>query len=584
MSSRLAILFATSLIAVGWFINPPQLRAQDEQRSTLIEISGVESSIKQNIESHLSIEQGKLPLSPLGFPRSNEYIKRKTVSALRALGYYQPKIELSGNHSQWQLNIAAGPPIRWLAPNIQVSGGLQPLPAFQKLLKQQPFAVSTPMNHGVYSEFKSKLQSFAEEYGFLDAKFDLSELTIDEKALTAQVNWHFNSGQRYTLTDVKYEGSHLSSSFLSGFQSVQSGQFYQQDSLLKTQQNLNQSGYFRMVNIDRIIDTENKTVSLLFNLVDMERYELKTSLGYGTDSGYKFGVNWLDRQVNEIGHKYSLGLELNQLESSISGQYRVPLDKATDEWLNRVSYKIRDDRLAKTTLATYESIVLFKLSDHWNSQYALTTAFEEVRENENIQSHISYLVPSAQLDYYSVTNPFQAESGWRWQQIYRFGHQSLSSPGFNFIQTEQKLKKIWSITEDWRFMLRTQIGYTSMDDQDFVRLMPTSYRFFAGGDISVRGYDFQSLGSADADSKLIGGKHLLTTTAELDWRFTDNFRWAIFYDHGNAFNDWKNPELKSSAGTGLRWITPFGSFRIDYARSLDHPNEWRWHVTIGPDL
>ncbi len=79
MSSRLAILFATSLIAVGWFINPPQLRAQDAQRSTLIEISGVESSIKQNIESHLSIEQGKLPLSPLGFPRSNEYIKRDEI-------------------------------------------------------------------------------------------------------------------------------------------------------------------------------------------------------------------------------------------------------------------------------------------------------------------------------------------------------------------------------------------------------------------------------------------------------------------------------------------------------------------------
>ncbi len=560
------------------------LRAQDQVATTPLEIVGVDSEIQQNIESHLSITDAGIPLSPLGFPRSDDYIKANTTLALRALGYYQAKIELSGNHDGWLLKISPGKPVLWLAPKIEFQGTIQRLDAFKNLLAQSPFKAGKAMNHGDYNQFKSKVQSFAEEYGYFEAQFLKSELKIDQQALTAQVEWKFASGERYAFAEIDYRGSHLSSKLLRGFQSIESGQFYQQEQLLKTQQNLNQSGYFRMVNLDRQTNSDDKTVSILFMLNDLERYELKTSLGYGTDSGSKFGVNWLDRQFNQHGHKYALGLELNQLESSVSGQYRVPLDKSTDEWLNRISYKIRDDRLAKTTLATYESILLFQLNDYWNSQYALTTAFEEVAENQNIQKHISYLVPSVQYDYYSVKNPFQAEDGWRWQQIYRLGHQSISNPGFNFFQTEQKLKKIWSITDDWRVIARTQIGYTKMDDQEFVRLMPTSYRFFAGGDISVRGYDFQSLGPTDSEDKQIGGKHLLTASAELDWRFNEDFRWAIFYDQGNAFNDWNKPELKSSAGTGIRWITPFGSFRIDYARSLDLPKEWRWHITIGPDL
>lgn len=566
-----------------WFI-PESIAQQKSETTTPIEISIKDDSIKQNVESHLGIEQGQLALSPLGFPRSNEYILRKTQTALRALGYYQPTIELTGDHRQWSLTIEQGKPVTWLAPKFEIMGPLSNLPAFQKLLAQHPFQFNKPVNHGLYSEFKSKLQTFALEHGFLEAKFTSSELRVDEKALSALVDWTFISGEQYTYKEIDFEGSSLSKVFLAEFLKIEPSQAYSQEALLKTQQSLNQSGYFRLVEIDRKIDPSNKKVSILFSLIDQERYELKTSLGYGTDSGYQLGLNWQDRQVNEIGNKYSVGLELNRLEKSISGQYRIPLNNIDDEWLNRASYKFRDDSLALTSLATFESIVLMKLSDHWSSQIAITTAFEEVEENENIQSHISYLVPSAQLDYYSVTNPFQAQDGWRWQQIYRVGNQALSSPGFNFFQTEQKLKKIWSISNDWRAILRAHIGYTSMDDEEFIRLMPTSYRFFAGGDVSVRGYDFRSLAPKEADGQFVGGKHLLATTAEVDWRFTDDFRWAVFYDHGNAFSDWKSPQLKSSVGTGIRWITPFGSFRIDYARSLDEPSEWRWHITIGPDL
>ena len=132
-------------------------------------------------------------------------------------------------------------------------------------------------------------------------------------------------------------------------------------------------------------------------------------------------------------------------------------------------------------------------------------------------------------------------------------------------------------------MLRARVGTTLMDTEDFNRSMPSTYRFFAGGDVSVRGYKHQSLSPTDNEVS-IGGKHILTSGLEVDYLFYESFRWAVFTDQGNAFNDWKDFELQKSVGTGLRWVTPIGAIRLDIAKALDGNKAWRFHITIGPDL
>ena len=68
-------------------------------------------------------------------------------------------------------------------------------------------------------------------------------------------------------------------------------------------------------------------------------------------------------------------------------------------------------------------------------------------------------------------------------------------------------------------------------------------------------------------------------------KFLDNWAASLFYDIGNAFNDWGDPDLKRGAGIGLRWYMIAGSLRVDYAQALDFPGKpWRWHLTIGTPL
>jgi translocation and assembly module TamA len=145
-------------------------------------------------------------------------------------------------------------------------------------------------------------------------------------------------------------------------------------------------------------------------------------------------------------------------------------------------------------------------------------------------------------------------------------------------------KFIYGLRGFGRLILRCEGGAGLVDD---FSEMPVSLRFFAGGDQSVRGYGYKTLGPIDEDGKVIGGRHLLIMSIEYEQRLTERWGVALFYDIGNAINTPSDP-LKEGAGLGIRWRSPVGSIRLDMASplaTLDTPHPlWRLHLSIGPDL
>ena len=86
------------------------------------------------------------------------------------------------------------------------------------------------------------------------------------------------------------------------------------------------------------------------------------------------------------------------------------------------------------------------------------------------------------------------------------------------------------------------------------------------------------------DGYRVGGKHLLVSSLEVDYLFSDEYRVALFTDQGNAFNHWQDWQVKKSVGIGFRWVTVIGAIRLDIAKALDDEQQWQAHITIGPDL
>jgi translocation and assembly module TamA len=129
--------------------------------------------------------------------------------------------------------------------------------------------------------------------------------------------------------------------------------------------------------------------------------------------------------------------------------------------------------------------------------------------------------------------------------------------------------------------VRADIGWIGTDQ---FHQLPPSIRFFAGGDRSIRGYQYKSLGPLNADDQVTGGNSLLVGNFEVEYRFLEKWSGAVFLDAGNAFSDFQG-EVMFGTGFGVRWISPVGMVRIDFGFGLNKEGSpFRLHLGIGPDF
>ena len=112
--------------------------------------------------------------------------------------------------------------------------------------------------------------------------------------------------------------------------------------------------------------------------------------------------------------------------------------------------------------------------------------------------------------------------------------------------------------------------------------VPDTLRFRAGGDDSVRGYAYRSLGPT-RNGTVDSGKAVLTTSLELARPLSDSlpqFWGAVFVDAGQAADRFSDLRPVVGAGVGLRWRSPVGPLRLDLAYG-EAVRKTRLHFSVG---
>jgi translocation and assembly module TamA len=137
--------------------------------------------------------------------------------------------------------------------------------------------------------------------------------------------------------------------------------------------------------------------------------------------------------------------------------------------------------------------------------------------------------------------------------------------------------------ERGRIKLRGELGGMTVGNFD---ALPPELRFYAGGDRSLRGFDYREIGEVNANGNIIGGELLAVVSAEYEHYFTENWGAGVFVDAGDAFTN--TFSVNVGAGVGIRWRSPLGPIRVDVAfpveTDLPLASSWRLHVLLGPDL
>jgi translocation and assembly module TamA len=302
-------------------------------------------------------------------------------------------------------------------------------------------------------------------------------------------------------------------------------------------------------------------------------------LGYATDTGVRGRLGFKYHWLNERGHSLNTELRASRIKHGLGVNYEIPgSDPVNDTYALHALYRREDSDVKDTTTYVAGGSWTKKLGKLWERRLSLDYGIEQYEDDDERTSKL--LLPGISFVRLAVDDPLNVTRGSRLELKLRGSHQDLLSD-VSLLQPRIDGKLVWSFAPRHRLIGRADLGTTSVSN--FSKL-PSSLRFYAGGDNSVRGYELDKISPVNDNGEEVGGKHLITGSLEYEYRLFDQWGVAAFVDAGDAFND--DPDLKTGIGLGLRWYTPIGPVRVDVAHALDRtPGDMiRLHIRIGPEL
>jgi len=352
--------------------------------------------------------------------------------------------------------------------------------------------------------------------------------------------------------------------------------------------------------------TQAKTVPVRVLVDARQPNSAEAGIGYGTDTGIRFRSQYRRALVNDRGHSLDANLELSQIRQAVDARYSLPYKHPLRDTLSVFggfeTEEVEqldagfDIRSMGSTLGVERSIR--PSPDDWHRTLSLRYRIDQVDVRFDEPELARLIDPTSVGNTVSLTqqvllagyalnkvtrrggvDPYQGR-----RQLYQVevGSQVLLSD-VDLAIVRAGWRAIESFTESRKHQLVGRVDLATILTDDF-EAVPYNLRFFAGGDQSIRGYDYKSL-STVRDGQLSGGQNLAVASLEYNYRFLPAWRGAVFVDAGNAFDEKFSDEVKFGAGLGMRWSSPIGPIRIDVAAGVSESSvPIRLHFFIGPSL
>lgn len=347
---------------------------------------------------------------------------------------------------------------------------------------------------------------------------------------------------------------------------------------------------------------ESKKVPLYVLVVANKPRDAQVGIGYGTDTGVRATAKIDYNLLNRKGYQAGLETEVSRISKNVgvyaSRPWKHPLNDKLEARLTYEEEVIDQgegnfDLSTRTVKAALSRNI--RRDSGWNRSYSVSYRLDELETGideaqlDDLPIRFTSSKPKQQAllfgygvsktDVDSVTNPTRGIR--QYYSIEAGADKAFSDTDLAIARAG--VSGIYSFGSDNKHQVLGSIntGYIWADDFNEV---PYKLRFFAGGDQSIRGYDYESLSPLDK-GYLTGGQILAVGSAEYNYEFKPGFRGAVFTDIGNAYDKDFDTDTKVGVGVGIRWASPVGVVRIDVAAGVTEENiPVRLHLLIGSPL
>lgn len=555
--------------------------------SIRLQVEGLSGELQKNVRAQLStIDSDEVTPDRRFRARVDDAIRE----GLKALGYYEPTIDFelkpppAKGRQVLLAKVTPGEPVLIGGTDVILRGGARDDRDYLDLLKTRP-KIGSVLNHSDYDHFKSSLTSVSLRKGYFDSEFKKSQLGIALERRQAFWDIDYDSGQRYRFGDVTFEGSQIREEYLQHLVPFKKGDYYQSSDLAELNRRLSATGWFNSVVVAPEFDKSRETKVLPLHGVVSPRSENTVELGggYSTDVGPRVKASWKKPWVNSYGHSFTTSLSVSAPEQQLDFSYKMPLLKNPLEqyYLVQGGFKstdLNDTKADSTTLAVSR---FWDLSSGWQRAINLRWSLDHFTQGE-ITNTTMLFYPGVMISRTRSRGGLMPT--WGDSQRYSIDYSNTawgSDVDFSVFQAQN----VWirTLYDRHRFVTRGTLGWIETGDFDKV---PPDLRFFAGGDRSIRGYKYKSIAPKYANGDLKGASKLITGSLEYQYNVTGKWWGAVFVDSGEAVSDIRRSDFKTGTGVGVRWESPVGPIKLDFAVPVADKDEHglQFYIGLGPEL
>ena len=444
----------------------------------------------------------------------------------------------------------------------------------------------TPFQQSQWRGAKNNALAKLHADGYPAATLGNTSARVDAQANTVRLDVAADSGVLYRLGPVRINGlQRYAESSVQQLSQLTPGAPYRESQLIDFQERLQKSGLFEGASV--ALDTDPATAQAAPVRVQLRELPLQQAtfgVGYSANTGPRvsaehthrqpFGWEWIAKNTLELGPRlqsWSGELTSYPLERLYRNLIAASAERLKTVEEVRKSWRARIGR----TQDTPQVERLYFLEATQSRLDTTSNTGTTTVSNRAITGNYHWIyrdVDSVLLPTEGYTVSAEAAGGYAVSGI---GGEA-SGP---FGRVYGRYTHYRPLGGAWFATARLEGGTILGDRQVGV---PDTLLFRAGGDDSVRGYEFRSLGPSVAGA-LLSGRVLMTGSAEIAHPISARYSslWgAAFIDAGNAADRWQELHPVLGYGIGLRWRSPVGPLRMDLA-SGDETQKVRLHLSVG---
>jgi translocation and assembly module TamA len=579
---------------------------------TSIGDSAMDSTLEAS--SDLASLRGSAPVSPLGLLARARSDVDRLKSVLESFGYYQSSVTVkidglalgdaglgdaltalpSGSVARVVIGFQLGPLYR--LRKIVIDGTL-PDPAEHPL----GLAPGSPAVAAQILEAGAALQNALQEQGYAFAKVD-SPAAVEDPALPVlDVTFHVDAGVRANIGDIRIEGlKRVHEKLVRERLKLRTGDTYSPSRIELARQDLLELGVFSTVGVKLGTAADGAgRVPLTFVVRERLRHAMSLNVAYSSDLGGSGGVTWSDRNV--FGNAERLNLSASAINlggSATTGigydtnlKYLIPDFWRRDQSLQLAAGAIKQSLQAYDQTARTGGVTLTrKLSPLWSVSVGVTGADEQVIQEMVTHDYTLVALPlGISLDSTRLVSPLDDPRRGLRGTLSIAPTRSLGLTNASFVISQLKIAAYF----DFHGLLGSDPGRSVLAVRALAGLaqgaaefsLPPDQRFYGGGSGTIRGYRYQAVGPQFPDGTPIGGTAIAAGSVEWRQRLGAHFGAAVFVDGGQVSASLKPlPSVfRIGAGAGMRYYTPIGPIRLDFAVPTRHysPDDDRFEIYIG---